>query len=462
MYERLLRANDGLKVEGCGNPNCQPYSTDVFCEHSAFLPHVKNRWTVVAGLAIYAAFPFSAETGSILPIFVAGCLLGGTILALPLSRRQVTWVVALVGWVVACAIALGLHFSSGEASRPTFLILAVLTTSTWLHLLWRNFNVDAIAFTKPELVAEGLTVRFAHLPERRLIKIKLRKVSQFAAAVLGLGFSALTADAALALLRLSEGGQGRWPYVEWLLRAGVGAIAAGIAASVISGILFQKEIISPTKRVKPVHVKISDGSLQRKSTVTPFGMPRESILRVAIVVKVTFENARRVVCYAIAVMTDAIKDSVEAGIAVAMKTLKEAALSALKAARFSIVPVAGWGLASWLTVSASHLELQYLTRGAGTSVLTAAALGFLGVLCLTATWVALSANPVGECLRSATSSALHAAGYVLIFVFAGCWLVALPSTFLGGTIRIGWITWVTTALVLLLLISPIPKWQTID
>lgn len=463
MYERLLCADRGLKVENCRNPDCKTYPTDIFCDHLIFLPHVRMRWIVVACLAIYAAFPFSAETGSMLPIFVAGCLLGGAVVVLPLFRNRATWTVALAGWVVASAIALGVHFSSGVARQPALLLLAVLTASAWLHLLWRNFDMDAVNFGQPELIAEGLTTHYTPQPKwKQLIELKLRKVSRFVAAVLGFGLFLLTVDVALTFLRLSEGVQEPWPYMGWLLRAGIGAIASGVAVSVISGTLFQKGIISPRKKAKPIPVKMSDRLPRRKPIASLFGKIRESLLRVATVIEVTFENTRSVIGYVIAVVMDSIRDSVKASAVVAAKILKAGTSSALKATRYSIVPVVGLGLASWLTICASKLEMQYLSRGTGASVIAAATVGFLGVLCLTVTWVALSAKSVGECLQSATSSAVHAAGYILIFVVVGCWLVALPSTFLGGEIRIGWITWVTTVLVALFLIWAKVKEQAND
>ena len=112
------------------------------------------------------------------------------------------------------------------------------------------------------------------------------------------------------------------------------------------------------------------------------------------------------------------------------------------------VPVTALVVAAAFTIVAAEETRLYLVAGPVGALLRFFVVAVLVVASLTMAWLTLASQRLTSSLRSAGRSATITAPYALLLTAVGGWVVGLPGTFGPGRIHVGWVTSISTAILL--------------
>jgi hypothetical protein len=141
-----------------------------------------------------------------------------------------------------------------------------------------------------------------------------------------------------------------------------------------------------------------------------------------------------------------------AGVASALRNCARALLLAtlfvFYAAISAGLPVGLLTVAAAMTLISAEETRLYLIDGSLEALLRCGIAATTGLVALTTTWIVLANEPLRSCILSARRSVIVTAPYALIFIALGGWIVGLPGTLGPGRIRVGWVTIVSTVLLI--------------
>jgi hypothetical protein len=443
--------------------------TDLYCTaHDRFLPYVRD-WSngarvagaVVLAFLVYGSFALAAQLDSWVPLFLVYVATGLAIAVLPLRRFPVTaWVTAVL-WLGGCAFAVSYRVAgSGARQFIVAVLILVVASGTGGH---------CATFAARDAKDER---RFSNADRRP------RPALAFVAGAFSLGLViGITALALDYLPRTLIAAQSSLTIVMAI--AAAACLAAGLIGATVAGAIdgvprasretpqiaawqgagkvtwrAHRTIIRP-RHIRTVIDRMGD-VLRRALIRLADAMRIVAVAAARTGLNLLFEAARIAVNWLIACTNAVIKfalitarmiaASIVSATWLATRAIALAIAALAYVALASVTPVAVIGVAASLAVVAAADTLRYLTDGSLAALLMLSVSSAIAMASLCIAWIVLASQRPALSFLSLRRSASIAGPYAVLFVAVGGWVVGLPGTFGPGRIHVGWITIVTTAL----------------
>ncbi len=440
--------------------------TDLYCaSDDRFLPFSRD-WTtgmritavVLLAVLVYGAFALAGEIDSWAPVSAVYFVTGLAVVGLPLRLYPVTVRLTILLWVVACASALtyrGTHAHTVLASALLIGAAVVLAVQA---------SVEATASAQDQ----DLVPNTEHRSRAALAFITTTLVVSATAALAlavayGLqaasGFSptkamVITTASALALTLLASVASG---FVDGISRISLRAPAfqAWDGPDPVTWRRQRAEI--PHRRVRTLPDRVGEVTRQALIRLAD-GLGVLAVASARVTANFMFTVIRLLANIAISCANLAIRAfTILYRVVIATITSTwwfcsralalavEAVIHTLVAAGF---PIALLGTAAGLTLYSAEETQRYLADGSLGALLGLGILAVLGYAALTTAWITLASQPLTKSWRSACRTAVTSMAYALLFLAVGGWIVGLPGTLGHGHIRFGWVTGVSTGILI--------------
>jgi hypothetical protein len=441
--------------------------TDLYCDtHDRFLPFVRD-WSntsrvmaIVTGAAvIYASFTLAAQLNSWLPLFAVYALIGLATVGLPLRLFPLTVRVAILIWLLACAVTLTYHLTGANAH--TILITAIILAAMCglgLHIGMHSVQVA---------LDEKAVNNEAHRPRAVLALVTGAFTISAALSVAGLSLVLVPRSLSVDAAQLTTGA----------LIAAVTAFAVGWLVAAVAGFIHGAPRISmDTAAIRswrgwePVNWRAARTALRQRqirSIVDRMGdVLRRAVIRLADALRISSvasaRTAANFLMAAVRILVNILIRGVNfilkliiivfrailAGLASAWwfssSAVRLTILYLLYAIAVAGLPTATLFIAAACTSVAAGQTLRYLIYGSLVALLQFGSLAVLGIAALATAWITLASQRLNSSLRSARRSASITAPYWLLLVATGGWIVGLPGTLGHGRIHVGWVTLIST------------------
>jgi hypothetical protein len=471
-WEESARPVETCPTTGCASGGTRP--TDLYCASDGrFLP-LSREWSdgvrstaigVFAAL-VYLGFALTAELDSWLPTFFVLGAIGLSVVALPLRNFPVTAKVAGVFWITATVIALIYHAVGARSDAVTVAVLLIaggcgLAAHSGFFAIFVALGDDgkrprqAIALVAAALVvaaAAGTTfLAFELVPMPFPLDEGLIKSIALYTAGVAVAFGVVVALA----VGMVDGPRGRSPRVpeieEWAGFRPVGwqGTRKPVLHRPSSGIDVIYELIARAAiRVRNAVVVVA-WMLARKSVNFVLGTARVVVNSLIYAANVAIN-----LCYLIVWVAWL---ALGATVSILFGAAELAVWYVFYALVVLVLPVSALAVAAATLPWLAEETRRYLLDGSLAVLAEFVLLSVMAITALTAAWILLANQRLNVSVSSVRHSAGNVSPYVLLLVTAGGWLVGLPGSLGYGRVHLGWVTFLSTALLVTLLI-----WSRLD
>jgi hypothetical protein len=401
--------------------------------------------TIVWSAALCLSFVIGANVASPYPVFAATAILGAALVGLPLRRFRLAAPLGVLAWL-GCAVAVSFALGEGSTADARITTAAIgVTVVAWV-----------ISFAWFAYVREG--------SDEALISI---------AGATFITCIAVAIDCVVVIGIASLPGHDRFFVVPPDLRPSLTTVAvlAPIAAAVVAivaGLLraVDDERAQPGDWLptppSPRPVKRPRGT--RRTTFGAARDPGTIVLRALAIFVDEVGVAARLI--AILIMQGLrwlvhwfLRGLVLVGnllwrwVYQSVMIVVEGAVLSIQAVRMSVrvvaVPIGCFLIAAFAALSFARHDLDYLITGSLQALGLLFAHLLVATVALTAAWIALSREPMSRALRSAGLTLSNFGARLVIVVAVGGWIVGLYGYFGDGPIRVGWVTFGATLILIL-------------
>jgi hypothetical protein len=149
--------------------------------------------------------------------------------------------------------------------------------------------------------------------------------------------------------------------------------------------------------------------------------------------------------------------ALEATVSILLRAVELAVRYVVYALIVLVLPISALAVAAATLPWLADETRRYLLGGSLAALAEFVLLSVVAIIALTAAWLLLANQRLPLSMESARRSAGNISPYALLLVAAGGWLIGLPGSLGYGRVHLGWVTFLSTALLLSLLV-----WSRLD
>ena len=451
-------------IEVCAPDGCYqhvPLATDLYChEHYRLLPLVRSSAAVrvvvaiLAAMLSYAAFGISAQYRSYIPILVLYVTIGLALVSLPLRNYRRTAPTVSIIWILSCAAAAVGQVYGSDVHR---IVIEIVTVA--VALIFASLAVIYAPSAADLLETAGRAER----PVAVIGAAGLLAACGCAAAANGLDIenrllSGTGNEPADVLLKIA--------IVTALVSALV--LCASALALGVGKVKKEDSAIPYPRQPDSINFRRDRPDRRRRpAAVNPFDRIAEALGRsilsvvriiadVLIVIAEIAANCLIFTAYYLLLscvfIINLVAKVIVLVVRLALQMLQITIVACSVIIVLAIVPLVALACAPPLVIAAARETLRYLLSGPLTALVTLAGMILTVLLLLLVAWLLLASQPLRTSLRSFGRSAQVTLAYGLLALFAGGWILGGLGAAGYGRMRLGPVTFATTALAVIALL----------